>query len=147
LPNNEIAEIIKHELGGAYNKDNPVCTIKISSVEIVSNLKEKGISSRKSGKEIPYICSTPKLEKAYIRGLVDGDGYLRNTEFGFGLVGSESICKYVKDFLNNNVVDTTTNSILDHGAIKKFQIGGKIKSSKIIHYLYNNANVYLDRKY
>lgn len=144
----ETQEIIKEGTGGAYTKDNPISVVKISSVEIVNNLKDKGIAARKSGNEIPYICASVELEKAYIRGLVDGDGYLRTTEFGFGIVGSQEICEYVKNFLSKNkIVETDTNSITEHGIIKKLAFGGVNKPIKIINYLYENANIYLDRKY
>lgn len=146
MDNTEIQEIIKNEVGGAYTKDNPVVSVKISSTKIVNNLIDKGITNRKSGKEVPYICSTIELEKAYIRGLIDGDGYLRSTQNGFGIVGSYDICNYVKSFINNNVVDVSTNSIVEHGTIKRFAVQGN-KAFKIIQYFYKDSSIYLDRKY
>lgn len=91
----ETKEIIKSGFGGAYTGDNIVSSVKICSFDIIKNLEEKGITPRKSGKEIPYICPSKELEKAYIRGLIDGDGYIRSTQYGFGIVGSKNICEYV----------------------------------------------------
>lgn len=79
MPKEEIAEIIKDGVGGAYTGDNPVKVVKICSKEIVKNLQNKNIQPQKSGKEIPYDCSSLELQTAYIRGLIDGDGYLRST--------------------------------------------------------------------
>lgn len=147
LNKKESTEIIKHGFGGAYTKDNPTCNIKICSIEIINNLKNKGIEPKKSGKEKPYLCSSVELEKAYVRGLVDGDGYLRSTEYGFGIVGSKDICLYVKDFINNNIEPMDTVHLCEHGIIWKLQVGGKYRSAKIINYLYQNAHIYLNRKY
>lgn len=147
LSDEEIKSIIKDGFGGAYTRDNPTCSIKICSNEIISNLVEKGIEPRKSGKEKPYKCNTVELERAYIRGLVDGDGYLRSTQYGFGIVGSKEICSYVKEFLNKNVLDTSTNNVLPKKTIYYFAVSGKNRSSTIVRYLYENANIYLQRKY
>lgn len=147
LPEEEIDEIIKTDIGGAYTKDNLTSVIKIASVNIVKNLEDKGIQPCKSGKEKPYICSSTELEKAYIRGLIDGDGYIRSTEYGLGIVGSYEICKYVFDFINTNITNISNNHIREHGVIYKLELTGKIQSSKILQYLYKNSNIYLDRKY
>ena len=147
LNDEETKLIIKDEFGRAYTRDNPVSKVRICSVDIVNNLMNKGIEPQKSGKEKPFHCSSIELEKAYIRGLIDGDGYLRSTSFGFGVVGSYEICDYVKNFLNKYVISTDTNSITNHGVIKTFEISGKYKSAAVINYLYENASIYLDRKY
>lgn len=86
LNEQETDEIIKSGFGGAYTGDNVVKSVKICSQEILKHLENKGIVSNKSGKEVPYICSSIELEKAYVRGLIDGDGYIRNTQYGFGLM-------------------------------------------------------------
>lgn len=147
LPDSEIEEIIKDEFGGAYTKDNPVNTIKICSKEIINNLIEKGVEPRKSGKEKPYICNTVNLQKAYIRGLIDGDGWIRETQFGFGIVGSYEICDYVLNFITNNIYDISNNSVREHGIIYKLEVNGKNQTSIILKELYEKASIYLDRKY
>lgn len=148
MPNEQIQEAIKDEVGGAYTRDNPVKVIKISSIEVIKNLQDKGIYPRKSGNEIPYKCSSIDLEKAYIRGLIDGDGYLSSTDQnGIGIVGSYAICNYVKNFIQKNLVDVSPNRISEHGTIYRFEVRHHEKSQKIISYLYKNSNVYLDRKY
>lgn len=147
LTSNETDEIIKNEFGGAYTKDNPTNVVKICSQEIVKNLADKGIESRKSGKEKPYICSNLELEKAYIRGLIDGDGYLRSTQYGMGLVGSKEICEYVYNFIIKNITDISNNHIREHGIIYKMELSGKKQCSIILQTLYDTASIYLNRKY
>lgn len=72
-------EIIKDCVGGAYTKDNLCHVVKISNRQISTNLNQYGLSGAKSGKEKPYKCKTIALEKAYIRGIFDGDGFIRST--------------------------------------------------------------------
>lgn len=147
LDDKQIKEILKKEVGGAYTKDNPVVTIKICSIDVVNNLKEKNIFPRKSGKEIPYICKNIELEKSYIRGLIDGDGCLSNgKQDGISLVGSKDICQYVLDFINNNIQQTKTH-VLTKGTIYTIDFNGRILVRKIANFIYRNSSIYLDRKY
>ena len=147
LSETETNEIIGHQFGGAYTKDNPIVTVKICSKEIINNLLDKGVFPRKSGKEIPYYDLKPNLQKHYIRGLFDGDGYLRTTEYGWGIVGSYEICQYVKNYIHENIVDMSNINIHEHGTIYKLAGSGSIKTSKIAKHFYENSSIYLDRKY
>lgn len=147
MPDNEIKEIISYGVGGAYTKDNPICSIKICCLNIIKNLNDKGVMPRKSGKEKPYICRSKILEKAYIRGLIDGDGYLRSTQYGLGIAGSKEICEYVQHFITENICDISNNHIREHGIIFKLELNGRIQSTQIIQELYKNASIYLERKY
>ena len=146
MPAEEIPKVIKSTFGGAYSKDNPVSCLNICSTQIVANLKDKGVTARKSGKEKPYICKTPELEKAYIRGLLDGDGYIRQTQYGMGIVGSYEICKYVQDYICRHIIDISTNHIHQHGVIYKLELSGRQQTSKILHYFYDSSTISLDRK-
>ena len=147
FPEEEIPMIIQKSYGGAYDKNNTVYFVKICSLEIIKNLMDKGIVARKSGKEIPYICKTKELELAYIRGLIDGDGYLRSTQYGMGIVGSYAICEYIRNYLIANVHDLSKNNIHQHGAIWKFAFSGFNNCSIVTKALYENATIFLDRKY
>lgn len=147
LDEKETNEIIKDGFGGAYTRDNPINNVKICSNEIIKNLKDKGITPRKSGKEVPFICNSKELEIAYIRGLIDGDGYIGMTQSRMGLVGSKEICQYVYNFICNNIKDISNNNIREHGIIYKLEISGKKQTAIILKALYENANIYLNRKY
>lgn len=140
-------DVIKNVTGGSYTKDNPCNVVKISNKQINKNLEQYGLSGAKSGHEIPYKCDTIELEKAYIRGIIDGDGYIRSTQEGFGIVGSYDTLLYIKAFIQNNIVDVSNNNIVKHGTIYKFALSNKEKTKKILDYFYKEANIYLDRKY
>lgn len=145
----EIPQIIKQQFGGAYTRDNIVYTITICGKQLVENLKQYGLFQCKSGKEKPYICATPELEIAYIRGLIDGDGYIRSSQYGLGLVGSQEILQYVRRFLAEqlNWQEYENKYIYPHGTIFKFAIGGKNNTLNILHLLYDNSHIYLNRKF
>lgn len=145
----EIPQIIKQRTGGAYTRDNITYTITICGRQLVNNLKQYGLFQGKSGKEVPYKCASTTLEIAYIRGLLDGDGYIRSSEYGVGLVGSQEILTYVRNFLGQQLhwKDYLERYIHPHGTIYKFAVGGKNISENILHLLYDNSNIYLDRKY
>ena len=143
----DIDNNIKTDVGGAYTRDNKCSVVKVNGEQIVKNLQQYNLFQKKSGKEIPYKCQTVDLEKAYIRGIIDGDGFLRTTQDGFGIVGSYEVLKYIKDFIQENICDVTTNSIMNHGTIYKIEIHGINKVSTILQYFYKNAHIYLDRKY
>ena len=145
----EIPQIIKQRTGGAYTQDNITYTVTICGKQLINNLKQYGLFQGKSGKEIPYKCATVALEIAYIRGLIDGDGYIRSTEYGMGLVGSQKILEYVRNFLGNqlNWVDFQNKYIHPHGIIYKFAVGGKNITKDILHLLYDNSSIYLNRKF
>lgn len=147
LNGEETEEIIKNGFGGAYTRDNPICNLKICSLEIINNLLDKGIKPHKSGQEKPYICNNIELERAYIRGLIDGDGFLGSTQKRFGIVGSYEICSYVQNYISKYIKDINKNRIREHGTIYKLEVTGNKQSSIILSALYENANIYLDRKY
>ena len=144
----ETEQVIHQSFGGAYTRDNKTYTLVTCGKKIVENLVDKGVHQRKSGKEVPYICSNTKLQIAYIRGLLDGDGYIRSTQYGLGLVGSLEILTFVGKFIDEQLDfhDEITH-IHPHGTIYKYAISGRLKVAKISHLLYDDATIYLDRKY
>lgn len=147
LDYSDIDKHIKKGAGGAYTKDNVCVVVKVNGEQIVQNLVNYGLFQAKSGKEIPYKCSSVELEKAYIRGIIDGDGYLRTTEDGFGVVGSYEVVNYIKEYIHTNICDMSNVNITPHGEIFKLATNGINKTSLIISHFYKNATIYLDRKY
>ena len=143
----ETTDIIKNVTGGAYTKDNPCCVVKISCRSISNNLEKYGLNGAKSGKEIPYILPTIKLQTAYIRGIIDGDGWIRKNQQGWGVCGSLKTLQYIKDFIQDNIIDVSNNSITAYSNIYKFEMTSKEKTQKILNYFYKDATIYLDRKF
>ena len=147
LNEEELDKIITHGFGGAYTRDNPIVAIKICSQQVINNLKDKGITERKSGHEQPYKCKNAQLQAAYYRGVFDGDGYIRTTQTGIGLVGSYDMCQSFKDFFIDQGIDLSNNKIYEHGTIFRFATSSGNKTAQILNILYKDATIYLDRKY
>lgn len=143
----DIENNIKTDIGGAYTRDNKCCVVKINGEQLIKNLNQFNLFQAKSTKEVPCVLNNKTLEKAYIRGIIDGDGYLRTTQNGFGIVGSYEVLEYIKNYIHNNICDMSNVSIVEHGTIYKLAVNGINKTSKIINYFYKDANIYLDRKY
>lgn len=87
------------------------------------------------------------LEKAYIRGLIDGDGWICKNTYRMGFCGSCEMVSYVKNFITENITDITHLKIRKDDSIYTLYIHKKEQMLKIIEFLYKNANIYLDRKY
>ena len=101
----------------------------------------------KSGKEQPFLLNDIELERHYIRGILDGDGWVRSTQTGFGVCGSIDTLSYIKDYIQTNIIDVSNNNITKHGTIFKFELTSELKTKTILKYFYENANIYLDRKF
>lgn len=55
--------------------------------------------------------------------------------------------EYIKNYIQENIMDVSTNNITTHGSIYKFELTSKIKTQLILKYFYKDATIYLDRKY
>lgn len=137
--------IIKHNTGGAYTKDNTCSFIEFDSKELIQDLKQYNLHQAKSGKEQPIEMPNIEMELAYLRGMIDGDGHVENGYFKY--VGSLESCQYMKDkFSKWYDFKPDKKYIYEHGTIFSFQINSK-KVNEILKKIYNNATVYLTRKY
>ena len=136
---------IKDDVGGS---NNPIFFVNFCSVTLVENLQSHNIFNNKSCKEIPDLTIKPNLIKHYIRGIIDGDGSLtRGDKRIFSVCGSLSICQYVRDYINNNIIPLEFNYIYEHGKIFRMWLGKKEIVEKCYRHFYENASIYLDRKY
>lgn len=141
-----------HERISAFSGLPENCAeIRLYSREIVEDLIRHGCVQNKS-----FIIRFPDLREDlvqhFIRGFFDGDGCFcrdskaRNT-------CAVNFCSASRDFLTS--LRTTiyavgiTSYIVDEGAKHTFRlyIKGMENCDKMLAYMYNDANVYLDRKY
>lgn len=144
----EVETMITSTFGGAYTRDNLTVRLTICGKDLVADLKKYGLKQAKSEKEIPYIFENELLEKAYVRGIFDGDGYIRSTQLGFGFVGSYDTMNYIKDFCLRRFGKIFEKvNVCSHGTIFRFATNGKNSTKIFLDYLYSDASIYLDRKY
>lgn len=143
----EILEVIKQGYGGAYTRDNIIYRLIIPGKQMVENLKQYHLFQKKSEKEVPYKCRTIELEKAYIRGLIDGDGYICSNRIGIGLVGSYPVLEYVREVFSRALGLDKNRNIQTHGTIFRLCYHSKDAFRLILDFLYKDSKIYLDRKY
>lgn len=136
---------IKHDIGGAYTKDNICSYIEFSSRDICNNLVKQGIRQNKSGKEIPQDFSDFELKKAYVRGMIDGDGHVEDGYFKY--VGSLESCQYMKDFFGKwYEYSLDKKYIYPKDSIFSFEIRSK-KVNSILKEIYETkTDAFLERK-
>ena len=118
---------------------------------LVSGLYKYGIVPRKSlcaeFKNINY-----KNSPALWRGAIDGDGcvyiYRKIKKYGINLCGTKRICEQFKEFLDyNNITPQSILQVKKHKNQYRITVGAKKEIVKLIHLLYDNSTVCLDRKY
>lgn len=126
--------------------------LSIYCKEIIDRLKSYGLYQGKSCKEVPYYDIDKNLVRHYIRGIWDGDGYLSKDGSKMGVCGSEEVLDYIHEHIILNVNDisftssfTGVNEEKDSNIYRLNYSGKKIKN--ISNYLYENATIYLNRKY
>lgn len=129
----------------------------------VQVLRDKyGIISRRSDfskiiENIPF-----HLHKHLLRGLLDADGSItyrvikhkkcNRLEWSIDLIGSDSVLDWYNDLLikNNLTKSIYKRSVRHEGkdeGMSTIRITGNIIAENILDFIYENSNIYLDRKY
>lgn len=128
--------------------------LRISSKEFCKSLNKNFIFPQKTGNELIPSTVPDNLIKHFIRGFFDADGsvckssnrdYLR-----FNIAScSEKIIQQIITHLNNEL-----NINLQYKEINRYskpffilESNSKNNTNKFLNYIYNNSNIYLDRKY
>jgi hypothetical protein len=120
---------------------------------IVENLNKHGVIPRKSMKtKLPNI--NREMYRHFIRGLFDGDGSIGYTmaknspnyrRYQYSIVGNFELMEGIKDIIQQEIdVDIKLYKMkMIHRVIKK----GNQSIMKILKWLYEDSNIYLERKY
>ena len=127
------------------------------SLDIVNKYMSNQLSSLGMIPNKSLVLEFPKwmdeeLYPHFIRGYFDGDGYVSKNynNAKLSIIGTKSFCEKVKDILYKDIgvkayiylchknESTTTRTL---------QISGRNQIKKFLNYIYNNANLYLERKY
>lgn len=132
------------------------CRVLLNSNKLVNDLKNKGVINNKSLK-----LTFPKeniidisLYRHFIRGYFDGDGslVLSKNSINFKFCGTKEFLEGLLDIFNKVIYDYTYKKKLfkrhiDNKNNYYISYGGRIKTFKIMDYMYNNCTIYLNRKY
>lgn len=132
-----------HKLTG-----NKLCSIIFCSAQLIQNLKQYGVERKKSLKETFYENIPPHLIRHYIRGLIDGDGFVSQKSKKIGLCGSEDIVVKTVEHLNKELNLSKTPKVRQEGQTNLYRVEFSGDNAvKVMKYLYEDSRIYLDRKY
>lgn len=134
-----------------YSKRTKSYKIQFLNKKMRADLIEKGCTSRKSKTlEFPSFDKVPReLMKHFIRGYIDGDGYvgIENPYYGrLSIIGTESILQGIIDTMGFKCVSIRKANKEGANEVKVVEWKG-IYVIDYLRVLYENANIYLERKY
>lgn len=154
-----ILDEIKEKLGSNiplyYRKLNEqnknhqnVYSLTFTNQHLARRLRELGMLQRKS-----LILTFPEwLDKSlyshFIRGYFDGDGCFCGNMIS--IASTEQFCKHLQDVcLKELNITTYVKDVYDreNSPTKIFYVYGKNKVKKFLDYIYEDANMYIQRKY
>ena len=130
------------------DKQQTQCGVGVNSIKLVADLNNLGVMQNKSLVVKPCSQVPNNLIRHYWRGIIDGDGYIsygrRNKSWKIGLTGNryivESFCSWIQCF-------TKTKAKPRHYPnYCLIQYGGNKITKNIAKTLYENSNIFLDRK-
>lgn len=158
----EILEKIKSEIGSNrplffqnIRDKRPTCqnqySLCITNKHMSERLKELGVTQSKSLELQFPDWIDKKLIPHFLRGYMDGDGYIakRQNDYHTSFISTNNFCLYAKEIIDNElgiscgiVLDGRTNDITSSLTVNK-----KYQSKKFLDWIYQDADLYLDRKY
>lgn len=136
-------EMLKSEIHSETG--NELFYVSLYSKEVMNDLLSLGIEQAKSGKE--KVCNIDKkYYRDFIRGLWDGDGFIRENLSGIGLVGSEEVLAFVQNYFNDSL-GVKPLKIYPHCNTFKIEYRSTRKAIPLIlNHLYGDKDMALDRK-
>lgn len=134
------------------NKEGKMCSIRIYSKSIVEDLIIQNIVPNKTHSDIfPKLSETPMFLH-FLRGYIDGDGsyiiynYKGHDYVNISIVSNNThVLEFIKEKLKCNF--NIKSNICKDGNSYKLQIRRKADCIELINLMYDNATVYLDRKF
>lgn len=130
------------------NQNKPYRFFRLYDKKICLDLEAQGLYRKKSLTLSPKMTMPNELLIPWSRGLFDGDGSIfpnknasNSIRYRINLVGTEDILKYVMNLWQ------ISKKLDKNRSIPKFVVSGKREVNRILHLLYDDANIYLDRKF
>lgn len=129
-------------------KNRDTCTLNISSKEIVNDLITLGCNVNKTvnGYFNPTCLETDMEKRAFLRGYLDGDGYIDkgNKWRIIFTVKSKLLVNTLLEILNGYNIHT---KLYDKKSYYRINIERKKDFIELLNLLYADATIYLDRKF
>lgn len=121
-------------------------TLRIASTELCDSLMTHNILPNKSMVEKMPTAVPPELMKHFWRGVIDGDGSISGQKITqLHLIGSSEVLLAFRDF-SKSISPKIRAKTRISGRNTVFCISGT-NALKVIHELYSDSNIHLDRKY
>ena len=139
----------KHDFGYKYKNQY---RLLLFSAHMCRSLESHGMTPNKSlSLEFPNI--KQEFIPDFIRGMFDGDGSVyqgkKPTQFTLTITSTNDFCKKLKEIVeitldvNCHIYDASNHN----GITKVFAISGKNQVKTFLDWIYNNAEMFLERKY
>lgn len=129
-------------------KHSMAASITIQNKKLYNDLINLGFTSAKSLNEKP-VELPENLIPHYIRGIFDGDGWIsfsdKHRDLGFGM--GKEILIYIKNNFEKYGNVKNSYNVRYFKKIYRYRISSKIEILKALDFMYNNATIFLDRKY
>lgn len=134
------------------NRPFQTCVIRIYSKKIVTDLENNGIVQNKTNSKIFPKIQDKEMFLHFLRGYIDGDGSytIRSLKsYKYPQISIAGNNKYIFEYIINKLKE-------DYGFVSyyykdrdcyKWQLRRKDDCLKLINLLYDNATIYLDRKF
>lgn len=146
---------IRYSKSPSSNNVSKMCKITYFSKEIFYNLEKCGCITKKTKKiHMPYGIVPDNLMKHFIRGYFDGDGSCgiykhsqrKHLKYPQAKItsGSVNFVNELKDYLISLDIYC---GITNNNTVYDMFFSGKDNVIKFLKYLYDDCNIYLDRKY
>ena len=139
----------KHDFGYTYSNQY---RLLLFSAHMSRTLESYGMVQNKS-----LVLSFPNIRedllRDFIRGYYDGDGSVyqgkRLTQFTLTITSTNDFCEALKEFVENKLnINCHIYDASNHNGITKvFNISGRIQITKFLDWLYQDAEMFLTRKY
>lgn len=132
-----------------HSDKNNICNISIRNAHMWTQLNDKGCIPAKSFNiKFPNESVLPKqLIPHFIRGYIDGDGWLytsNNNTFVGVCSGSKDFILSIQTMFGGNLSERYYAPSGNYTFVLRWP---QLKSRMIARYLYENASIYLERKY
>lgn len=137
----------KHDFGYTYKNQY---RLLMFSKHMCETLKNIGMIQNKS-LELSFPDIDPTLYSHFIRGYFDGDGsvFFYNTNCSVTITSTKVFCQKIKEILEHELgIHVGIYDASNKNEITKVaSISGKNQVKLFYEYIYNNASLYMDRKF
>ena len=148
-------KIKEYKVSSGYKVGVKYSRLIISSEKLCNDLIKHGVFKQKTNILLP-----PKIKRElirhFIRGYIDGDGSIYKTANDYGydwhlnIVGTNELLTFIIEyFFDEKLVQRKTKleKRKKHHKISYIRYGGNIQTKRILDNIYQDANLFLERKY